>query len=130
MPVVAGDGKRLRRHDAAKAALGGELVVVVQPVGVVHRLRPALDVEVSDRVLQARTLDGFAEVAIDIGTVESFVVHWRHFASSPGSEPAMVVERIENCRDRRRLAMRRGAPSVVRRAPVRDAGLPVSQNQE
>ena len=67
--VIGGDGKRLRRDDATEAALRGELVLVVHPVRVVHRLDPASDVVVCQRLLQATRLDRLAHVAIEIGTV-------------------------------------------------------------
>jgi hypothetical protein len=41
----------------------------------VHRLDPALDVEVSDGIFQARALDGLAEESIDVGTIEDLIFH-------------------------------------------------------
>ena len=90
--VVGGNRKGQRCHDPPEAAGRRELIVVMQAVGVVHRLDPAPDVVVGQRLSQPRRLNGFAEVTIDVGTVEC-----RRFAGH-GRTP---FESFIKCSDRR-----------------------------
>jgi hypothetical protein len=50
-PYSAADQKRLRRDQLTERALGGELFVVVKPIGILHPLHPAPDIAPRDRFL-------------------------------------------------------------------------------
>ena len=64
-------------EDAAETAVGGEVVVVVRTIGIVHRLSPAADVCVGDGLSDARRLHGLAEIVFEVRTVECLVCHER-----------------------------------------------------
>ena len=70
MAVVHRDGKALRCHQLAPASFRGIVGVVMQAVGVMHPLRPAADIVVGDRLHHAGRLHGFAQILVDIRTIE------------------------------------------------------------
>ena len=53
MPVVGRNREGLRRDESAESAYGGTVVIVVQPVRIVHCMRPAAEVIVVQVFLQA-----------------------------------------------------------------------------
>src|SRR5258708_26275667 len=67
---VGGDGERLRGEDRAVTALRGPSFVVVQWVGVVHRLHPPANVADVHRVLQLTGLDRHAHVLVQVGLAQ------------------------------------------------------------
>ncbi len=75
MRVIAGNRKRLRRNDATEATLSGEFIVIVQPIREVHGLSPAPNVGIGQWLSEATRLNGFAEIVIEIGTVQDFFGH-------------------------------------------------------
>ena len=72
--VVHRDGEALRRDQAAPLARRGIGRVEVQQVGIVHRVHPAADVVVAERLAQRRAVDGLAEVLVDVRAIEGLVV--------------------------------------------------------
>ena len=67
---VLADRERLRRDDASEGARRGDGLLVVQGVGVLHRLRPAPDVVGRDVLFLLASADRLADVPVDVGGVE------------------------------------------------------------
>ena len=91
MAVVHRDREGLRRDELPVGTLGGEILVVMKPVGIVHRLHPAADVGVAERIVHRRWADGLAEILVDVGTVERGVGHDNspYWLISPLAGPAI-----------------------------------------
>ncbi len=80
VPFRNGDGEALRGDESAIAAIGGVFVVVMQPVGIMHRLRPAADVVLGNRVAQLPCRQRHAHDLVELGAIERLFLdcgHWR-----------------------------------------------------
>jgi len=69
----------LRRDQLGMAALRGVVVIIVQQVGIVHRLHPAANVAARDRFDHACRLHGLADLIVE---VRAIAVGGSHFTVS------------------------------------------------
>ena len=116
---VGGDGERLRGDQLPEAALGGPALVVVQRVGVVHRLGPAPDVAAGDVVVELPWAHGHAHVAVEVGGVEHGIGRTSGFLRVDGRAAAV---------ERRAVAMAMSTSSRTLASPLVVGSSPAAKN--
>jgi hypothetical protein len=75
MAIIHRHRETLRRDQLAIPALHGKAVIIMQAIGIMHRLHPAANIVVGKRIDHPRRLHRFADVAIKIRAIEGGAGH-------------------------------------------------------